>query len=234
MRNRMPTYAGRVRLVPVEGQQNTFDMERADEPSDEGTPLNKQLLDFAVAANGTTEGTATAYTLDDVFGGFSLIDGAKINFRLHVDSGENATINVNGKGAKPLMINTMTPMYSGVVAGTWITAVYNAAFDCFMVQSASGGVGYASVNYFQASVVPSMWNVDNRGGYSATINVEGIRSTDKPIVDVILTYNVSTNKNIKKAWACIDKVNSGNNTITLWGEASELPTGFDFQIKVVR
>ena len=44
MRNRQPTYPGRVKLIPVDGEANTFDLIRADEPTDPGTPLNKNTL----------------------------------------------------------------------------------------------------------------------------------------------------------------------------------------------
>lgn len=43
--DRVSTYPGRVELIPVAGQQNVYDMSRADEPVQEGTPLNKALLD---------------------------------------------------------------------------------------------------------------------------------------------------------------------------------------------
>lgn len=44
MQDREPTYPGRVILTPVYGQANTYDMERADRPLQEGTPLNKASL----------------------------------------------------------------------------------------------------------------------------------------------------------------------------------------------
>ncbi len=43
-KDRVPNYPGRVTLSPVAGQPNTFDMERADKPIVEGTPINKALL----------------------------------------------------------------------------------------------------------------------------------------------------------------------------------------------
>ena len=50
MKDRVPTYPGRVRLIPVAGQENTYDIVRADEPQQEGTPINKAtLLDDATA-----------------------------------------------------------------------------------------------------------------------------------------------------------------------------------------
>lgn len=44
MQDRVPLYPGRVTLTPVAGQENTFDMARADQPTQEGTPLNKATL----------------------------------------------------------------------------------------------------------------------------------------------------------------------------------------------
>ena len=43
--DRLPTYPGRVKLTPVSGQTNVYDMVREDSPVTEGTPLNKALFD---------------------------------------------------------------------------------------------------------------------------------------------------------------------------------------------
>lgn len=44
MNDRVPTYPGRVKLTPVAGQENTYDMTMADEPTQEGTPPTKANL----------------------------------------------------------------------------------------------------------------------------------------------------------------------------------------------
>ena len=44
-KDRVPTYPGRIKLYPVEGQPDTFTMERADEPIEKGTPINKIAFD---------------------------------------------------------------------------------------------------------------------------------------------------------------------------------------------
>ena len=56
MKDRVPLYPGRVKLTPVSGQENTYDMVRADEPTQEGTPLNKAtfLKDATAALYGLT------------------------------------------------------------------------------------------------------------------------------------------------------------------------------------
>ena len=45
IKNRVPTYPGRVKLLPVEGQAGTYTLTRADEPTEPGTAVNKALLD---------------------------------------------------------------------------------------------------------------------------------------------------------------------------------------------
>lgn len=51
MEDRVSLYPGRVTLTPVSGQANTYDMVRADQPTQEGTPLSKaNLLKDATAA----------------------------------------------------------------------------------------------------------------------------------------------------------------------------------------
>ena len=54
--DRVPTYPGRVTLTPVPGQQNKYDLERADMPIVEGTPIHKALLDnkaYTLTAHAT-------------------------------------------------------------------------------------------------------------------------------------------------------------------------------------
>ena len=93
MKNRIPRYPGRIRLTPIDAANGIYDLTRADDPEEVGTPLAKKLLDFAVAACGVTAGTSTAYTLDgELVDGFTLTDGAKVNFKLHTASGANATL----------------------------------------------------------------------------------------------------------------------------------------------
>lgn len=56
MKDRVPRYPGRVKLTPVSGQANTYDMVRADQPTQEGTTLNKDTLlkDTTAASLGLT------------------------------------------------------------------------------------------------------------------------------------------------------------------------------------
>lgn len=55
MKDRIPKYPGRVQLIPVSGKVNTYDMARADEAEQEGTPINARTL--------VTEETAARFGL---------------------------------------------------------------------------------------------------------------------------------------------------------------------------
>ena len=71
MKDRVPLYPGRVTLTPVSGQANTYDMVRADQPTEEGTPLNKEnlLADDTAAALGLSGDP----TVDDAFGALDYV-----------------------------------------------------------------------------------------------------------------------------------------------------------------
>lgn len=98
----------------------------------QGTPINKVALDEMLAASGVTAGTSTAYTLEQE--NFVLTDGALVRFRLHVDSGATPTLNVNGTGAKRIMMSASSSMLLGSKAGIWYTAIYSAQHDFFVLQ----------------------------------------------------------------------------------------------------
>lgn len=110
-------------------------LEAADEPTEEGTPLNKATFDYAIAAMGETAGTATALTLAGD-GGFTLVDGATIRFKLHVQSGTSPTINVNSTGAKALKNADGSDMPE-TPAGTWVVATYSSTLGFFVSSGVS-------------------------------------------------------------------------------------------------
>lgn len=176
MKNRESLYPGRVKLTPVDAANGIYDMVRADEPQDPGTPLNKKLLDYAVAACGVTAGTATAYTLDDEFGGFELVDGAKVSFRLHVASGENPTLNVNGTGAKRIMNVYGDVLPLGTAAGVWLSAIYSSSADVFVTNIKKGlGVSAEDIDNWNSKT----WNLITKYKIESTVPNVTVDFTDE-------------------------------------------------------
>jgi hypothetical protein len=53
--DRVPTYPGRVKLTPVDGQANMYDMVRADAPVEPGTPINRALFESITTAIEATQ-----------------------------------------------------------------------------------------------------------------------------------------------------------------------------------
>lgn len=141
MKDRIPTKPGRVKLTDEEtGVAKYFKLEMADEPVEAGTDMNKALFDPVIAAVGTTAGTATALTLAGD-GGFTLLDGATIRFKLHTQSGASPTINVNGTGAKAL--NTANGLSMPITpAGAWVVATYSSTLGFFVLASSTKAQKY--------------------------------------------------------------------------------------------
>lgn len=52
-KDRIPTYPGRVEITPVEGKPNTYTMKRADEPTEEGTPIDKATFESIIQSRLT-------------------------------------------------------------------------------------------------------------------------------------------------------------------------------------
>ena len=69
--------------------------------------------------------------------------------------------------------------------------------------------------------------------YTKTVTVNGIQSSDTPIIDVVMSGTYSTDKARAEAWGYIYRAVTANNSITFY--AMEKPTvSLPIQIRVVR
>lgn len=106
--DRVPTNAGRVVLIPVTGQANTYDMVRADDPSVVGTPINRTLLmamqgfsasntvfnsDGSVTETGSTGTKVTTFSSDGstIVETFTGTDGSVIKKTTKINSNGSIT-----------------------------------------------------------------------------------------------------------------------------------------------
>ena len=114
MKDRIATNPGRVRLVPVPGQTNTYDMTMADNPTEQGTALNKgTLLSDATAALTDAEYGGTPDTPNEAL---ALIAKGKVGTIVHslsTDMGENYAL-CNGDFYDP----TEYPDFAAMVSTT--------------------------------------------------------------------------------------------------------------------
>ncbi len=128
MQDRVPLYPGRVTLTPVSGQANTYDLTRADQPTQEGTQLNKaSLLKDATAA---LFGKTNAAVPDDILSLLSKSALAQVSgkYTRHVGTnadrlvGSTMTLNVDGKPYEFIVVQQGKPssMYDDSCSGTWL------------------------------------------------------------------------------------------------------------------
>lgn len=123
MKDRVSTYPGRVRMTPVSGQTNVYDLERADQPTETGTPLNKaNLLTDAVA---TAFGLSNTAVPNDVFN--------KLSF-LHQYVWERFSITGSPKnGANPPMGASGSGYPSG--GGTYFSTTSSSSANTYQYSS---------------------------------------------------------------------------------------------------
>ena len=110
VKDRIPTYPGRVKLSPVSGQANTYDMVRADDPIEPGTPINKVLLDSK--ANVLTK-DVTLY-VDSTTGNDSTGDGSSAKPFKTIQKAVNSVPKVLGGHTATIL--TASGTYEEVVA----------------------------------------------------------------------------------------------------------------------
>lgn len=132
MTDRVPTYPGRVRLAPVSGQENVYDMTMADGATVEGTPLSKANLMTDATANkfaALTDDDAPATVNDALSDAADLLgDRARIEIKSYTGTG------TYGSSHKSSVTFSFTPkivlvfgqgLYAnGPDVATWETANY--------------------------------------------------------------------------------------------------------------
>lgn len=115
MQDRVSLYPGRVKLEPVAGQANTYDLTRADQPTQEGTPINKaSLLKDSTAA---LLGLGTDAVPDDAFVALVLGQGV-YGYRVKVQLADGTPVEgATVSGIQPLTGSTLVTGADGTVLG---------------------------------------------------------------------------------------------------------------------
>lgn len=137
MQDRISTYPGRVRLIPVSGQEDVYDLVRADQPTQEGTPLSKGTL--------LTDDVAIALGLDPVTGTVSKALGAVRPIELGGTSGTTQTEAFNnivapgGEITGKLILKNGEGLNAHMANGTVLNLISRHTSDNIWVGSAEGG-----------------------------------------------------------------------------------------------
>lgn len=91
----------------------------------------------------------------------------------------------------------------------------------------------ASTQTFNSSLIATDW-VGASAPYTQTINIDGILSTDNPIVDVVLDNSTSTAIDQLDSWSCVSDISTAQGSITATCFESKPTTTIPIQLKIVR
>ena len=150
MKDRVPSFPGRVKLTPVSGQANTYDMVRADSPTQEGTPLNKDTLlkDTTAASLGLTGDPTVDEALNRLSGSRFHVGDMKVTARTDLDdswllcNGESVDVDYY-PSLKPYLINTFTSGGAGNSAYVKFSSASSAPVRVVGVAYGNGKYVYA-------------------------------------------------------------------------------------------
>jgi hypothetical protein len=114
-----------------------------------------------------------------------------------------------------------------------IGAASSTDFNNHTSQSASlSNLGHVRHGVLTATIQVSSWS-GSSAPYSNIVSVNGIQSSDTPIIDVVMSGTFSTDEQRVNAWGYIYRAVTGNNSITFY--ATDKPAiNIPVQIKVMR
>lgn len=162
--DRIPTYPGRVKLVPVAGQANTYDMVRADVPIEAGTPINRALFQsIATVIDATKQAvdnklfelaqrvTVGSLAVGSIFGLYEhgvLVPYIKIATN-YEKTGRALVIRLHCAKVDTLIDATESGDYSGCKTDRWLTdEFYNSldtATQSVLAETTLGMFDYSSI-----------------------------------------------------------------------------------------
>lgn len=99
--------------------------------------------------------------------------------------------------------------------------------------AARTALGCATRAYYTASV-NTTWSTNSSGGYYKTVSISGILATDVPVVGVVLSSDVSAATLQGQAFACVNRITTAANSITLYAFKTKPTTAFTLQLLVIR
>ena len=143
MKDRQSTYPNRITLTPVPGQAHTYDWARADQPTEEGTLLNKAnlLSDDTAALGGLNSEIATPDTafnkIFNTLNGLNIKDDGTVGgIMVETDPTVPAWAKAASKPTYTANEVGATPISGGTMTGT-LTAYNNTTLSTSCVRNIS-------------------------------------------------------------------------------------------------
>lgn len=179
MQDRISNHPGRWLLTPVQGESNVYDMTRADDPTVQGTPLNKDTLltDPTAAAINTLFGSTPDTPNDALAALTSMLStiGIEKNAKLEV-------LNYVGAGGKHFATNKTLTFSIKPRIVFWLYPGNNwtpeGTYGMVWMQNQTVGPSFQENQYsyyiiftYTESSKQLQWRLHAPGGYSSTSGV---------------------------------------------------------------
>ena len=152
IKNRVPTYPGRVKLLPVEGQAGTYTLTRADEPTEPGTAVNKALLDAIGVHQLDYAKSGTVHVLTGLNGAAGVLS---CQFKATAAFNAGDTFRVDGTAYTVKLQNGKAAKAGLFVSGALVSCIIDTAGKT--VNFKAGG-GYAEGDVIAAGKVEAVYN----------------------------------------------------------------------------
>lgn len=82
--------------------------------------------------------------------------------------------------------------------------------------------------------VTTDWLEGDDGGYTQSVDVNGVLATDNPIADIVMGEDAEANELYATAWGCINRIVTDDDIVFLYANGDAPATAFTMQLKVVR
>lgn len=187
MKDRVPLYPGRVTLTPVSGQANTFDLVRADQPTQEGTPLNKASLlkDTTAALFGLGTDAVPDDVLSQIFAFENNLGNMWVWAKAEPDYSEPGSSIDYGETWRPICTLSNTSLY---IYYSDNYTIVNGKAVLTNPSSVAGKDFTSNVNYFKPHIIGKYIQLID----SSTYPVEGYKEVYKQAPNGDFMYKNST------------------------------------------
>ena len=152
IKNRVPAYPGRVKLLPVAGQADTYTMTRADAPTEPGTAVNKALLD---AIGVHTLDYAKSGTVHGLTGLNGAAGGIACQFKATAGFAAGDSVTVDGAAYTIQLSNGKAAKKDLFVSGSIVSCILDTVGKT--VNFKAGG-GYVQGDVIAAGKVEAVYN----------------------------------------------------------------------------
>lgn len=234
MKDRVPRFPGRVKLTPVSGQENTFDMVRADQPTQEGTPLSKAnlLSDATASALGLTGDP----TVDDALakvGDLAATSEYKIGdimVTTRQDPGDEWVL-CNGAPASaeeyPALSNYFDERINSAIMGTWSGTAPPTAYKSYDYGPLKYINGWYLWPYSTGSVVRILYTKNLGNTWETTGDLWSY--TGRPDIYYVGGYYVLTGVGVNPTYIVYNtdfKTHFSGTVPAPYGTITTVPSGF--------